>query len=674
MEIPFITHASGPLVRATCWTLIHSLWIGLLVAGLAGLLISGTRTASSRLRYQLLTGTLLLFVFLTGFVFFRERTRIAPASIAHSSAVMVSAGLPSAPVEPEHFVMKTAPLIDPITVFINQHSDWIFAIWLLFFGVKSLRLVSGLFQVHRIRHTQVSAPGDEWNSKVLSFAHTLGIRWPVALLQSGRISVPVTIGHFKPVILVPVGLLFQLPPEQIETILWHELAHIRRSDYLVNLLQSLVETFFFFNPALLWLSALVREEREICCDDIVLAHTSAKSHYLEALLAFQTQAGSRAQPSMAMGLGRHQLIHRIKRMITQENKKLSALETVVLLAGFLLISAFAFLPQTEQQSRQEVIKKKAKTAQPSPVSAIRPKKAEQPVERPVAVKKGLVPPPTAKIPTRTEPTAPADTVLNFTSILFGSNNYDLANREMFVRDGLGNRYHLKVTDNQLSALEINDKGVPTDQLAAHADLLRRIDQVLEQKQREKAESMADKNTKAAEERQQQLDRMKEQQLAKNRKMATDPQPVSAEKPQKKQIPNGLPEKLQTLKGQPSEPLTAWKEKHARNAKPDSTFHKPVMIAKKRPPMPDISYDQNRVRGVIADLVTARVVSEPAAVDWFGLSEDELVVNGVRQSGELHQKLKAQYGIKPRYGLYYGPVQMTGVGIILDKEDLNRPAK
>src|SRR5688500_19438873 len=118
-------------------------------------------------------------------------------------------------------------------------------------------------------------------------------------------------------------MLSQLSPPQVETILLHELAHIRRRDFAMNLLQRFAECIFFFNPFIVWISSRIREEREACCDDIVMEHISNKRSYLEALVSFR-------QPDFmvqghAMALGRNNnLLNRVKRIITQENRKLNA--------------------------------------------------------------------------------------------------------------------------------------------------------------------------------------------------------------------------------------------------------------------------------------------------------------------------------------------------------------
>jgi hypothetical protein len=152
------------------------------------------------------------------------------------------------------------------------------------------------------------------------------------------------IGHLKPVILIPVGLLTALTTAEVEAILMHELAHIRRRDYLVNLLQSLVEIVFFFNPAVLWVSQLIKTEREHCCDDMALAQNTSKSGYIRALVSCQEY---QATPAYAMAFPgqKHHLVDRVKRLVTNRNHSLDVFEktllTVCLVMSGLCLSAFA---------------------------------------------------------------------------------------------------------------------------------------------------------------------------------------------------------------------------------------------------------------------------------------------------------------------------------------------
>jgi hypothetical protein len=148
-------------------------------------------------------------------------------------------------------------------------------------------------------------------------------------------------------------MLCQLSPEQVETILLHELAHISRQDYLVNIMQGIVEAVFFFNPALLWLSSLIRQEREACCDDLVLAHINRKSDYLEALLAMGSNTGN-VNLAMSLSSGNNQLKNRLKRMIYLENQKLSFREVFSLLLGIIFITTFTILPKAQASIQRHI--------------------------------------------------------------------------------------------------------------------------------------------------------------------------------------------------------------------------------------------------------------------------------------------------------------------------------
>ncbi|UFH57861.1 M56 family metallopeptidase [Spirosoma sp. KNUC1025] len=607
---------SNQVIQAICWTLIHSLWIGLFTALVTGGVMLTTHKASSAVRYQLLSTTLLAFVLLMAFVVYQQLTAVnlqpSTGRLPIESVGLGNAAFYQSQASSDGFAWPIH-----LIAFVNYESGWIFASWLVFFLFKSLKLVSGLYYVHRIRNRRVLAVEQPWQTKLNTFRQALGINQSVRLLQSALVRVPVTVGLFKPVILVPVGLFFQLSPEQIETILWHELAHIWRRDYLVNILQCLVETVFFFNPGLLWLSSLIRDEREACCDDIVLANSTDKSHYVEALLAFQLN--SHTDLALVMGLGSHKLVNRLKRMVTEENKRLSLVEEMALLLGLLVFSAFSLLPPSKKETGpQRVAHPKVALAVVKQPVSVRNKAATQ-FKKPFV---NSVKPSVDTIPfTPEKPLQPALTSREFTSIVFVTTNEDMANREMMARDAAGTTFHLKVANSQLVELAINGTPITETELNQYQLLLQQIDAAVKEKRQLKHDAINKDIASAEVERQQQSQWQK---AAQQRKFA------------KRQLSN-QPEKLDK-KG-----------------------------AKKIPDAADISVDQQRVRGVIAALVQHNIVANPSAVDGFGLSDSELVVNGIPQSAELHQQLKTQYGIKPDYGLFYG--SGTGKGIIVEKSEL-----
>jgi beta-lactamase regulating signal transducer with metallopeptidase domain len=330
------------IAKAIAWTLIHSFWIGLLFAAVAGIIVTFSKKSSSRLRYHLLCATLIAFVLVMTFTLFHElRTNSGITAVAATTF------------GPIRSIVQQSDMVRQLIALLNQQSAIIFLIWVIFFVLKSIRLTGGMLYIHKIRTRNTIAVPAEWQKKLKEFCTKISISRPVTLLQSELVSVPVAIGWLKPVILVPVGMFCQLSPEQVETILLHELAHISRQDYLVNIMQGIVEAVFFFNPALLWLSSLIKQEREACCDDMVLAHISRKSDYLEALLAI---GSSTANVNLAMSLssGSNQLKNRLKRMIYLENQKLSFREVFSLLLGIIFITAFTVLPKAQASIQRHI--------------------------------------------------------------------------------------------------------------------------------------------------------------------------------------------------------------------------------------------------------------------------------------------------------------------------------
>ncbi len=143
-------------------------------------------------------------------------------------------------------------------------------------------------------------------------AEKLGFTRSVEVLQSALVKAPVVVGYFRPVILLPLSVLTGLPEPQLALILAHELAHIRRHDYLVNLIQTLVETLFFYHPGVWWLSREIRKERENCCDDVAMSMVDRRADYGEALLAVARLHAASTPLSLAAQGG--SLVSRMRRI------------------------------------------------------------------------------------------------------------------------------------------------------------------------------------------------------------------------------------------------------------------------------------------------------------------------------------------------------------------------
>lgn len=311
-----------PLASAAGWTLFHSLWQGVLIAIVLAAALALTRSA--RLRYfaaGLALGAMLLS-------FATTLLHLAPrhpgSAISGHIATLAwdqSAGINDG-VNAPHRIADVLPWLVPF---------WIAGVLLFYF-----RQLASWIWTTRLRNTGVCSPPRAWQERLDVLAGRVGISRAVALLESGLARVPVVIGHLRPVILLPVGLLTGLPAGQIEAILLHELAHIRRQDYLVNLLQTSVECLLFYHPVVWWISGVMRTEREHCCDDLAISLNGDPREYASALATLEERRWDAAQPALAATGGN--LVKRIRRLLLPAEGPSSAL-TPIVSAGILIITA-----------------------------------------------------------------------------------------------------------------------------------------------------------------------------------------------------------------------------------------------------------------------------------------------------------------------------------------------
>ena len=139
----------------------------------------------------------------------------------------------------------------------------------------------------------------------------------VRFVESGLAKTPMVIGYLKPIILFPLGTVNQLTQQEVEAVLAHELAHIYRNDYLLNIIQSFIEIIFYYHPAVWWISANIRTERENCCDDIAVKICGSSITYVKALVILDE---IQPTPNLAMLFSsdsKNQLLNRVKRILNQ---------------------------------------------------------------------------------------------------------------------------------------------------------------------------------------------------------------------------------------------------------------------------------------------------------------------------------------------------------------------
>jgi len=208
-----------------------------------------------------------------------------------------------------------------VIIKIEQLLPYLSVAYLFMLLFLSVRLSRAYIHTRDIRTNGLVKPDVEWKLFVKRTAGYLGINKEVCLYFSEIVKSPLTLGFAKPLILIPVASLNHLSPDQLEAILLHELAHIKRADYLINIIQSVVEIILFFNPFTQLLGKLIKKERENSCDDWVLQFQYKPAVYADALLRI---AYIQTQPSFALQAAsgsKGELLPRVKRMLNQQEKK-----------------------------------------------------------------------------------------------------------------------------------------------------------------------------------------------------------------------------------------------------------------------------------------------------------------------------------------------------------------
>ncbi|MBV8729000.1 MAG: GWxTD domain-containing protein, partial [Acidobacteriia bacterium] len=228
---------------------------------------------------------------------------------------------------------------------------WLAPFWMAGVLIFYLRHLASWLAARRWSRTGVCHAPDLWQQRLGTLAERLGIRRPVALVESCLARVPVVMGHLRPVILMPVGLLTSLPLGQIESILLHELAHIVRYDYLANLVETSVESLLFYHPLVWWISRVIRAEREHCADDLAAALTGNPQEYARALVALEENCWGASEAALAATGG--DLMKRIRRLLVPTEQANSGIGAAFAACMLALAAIGLFVWQAKAQAPPE---------------------------------------------------------------------------------------------------------------------------------------------------------------------------------------------------------------------------------------------------------------------------------------------------------------------------------
>jgi GWxTD domain-containing protein len=324
----------SPLAVAAGWAILHSLWQGLFIAAALAGVFAVTRSAG--IRYNAACTSLLILLL----AFFW--TLIGAIPDAGTTKALSSLPLPAwksiAPGEFRGIRGEVRDLVPRLAYL------WAAGVFLV-----SLRNAAGWISVRQLRVRGTCSPPLRWQQQFAKLTAELRVSRPVQLLESCLVDAPMVLGHLRPLVLMPVGLLTAMPVEQVEAVLIHELAHIRRWDYFANLCQRVVESLLFYHPAVWWISARIRAEREHCCDDTVVALRGNAKEYAHALASLAENRWSGREPAVAVTGG--SLVNRIRRLL--DPKGSTSLSAPLIAVGVLMIGTAAAAmawPQNEATS------------------------------------------------------------------------------------------------------------------------------------------------------------------------------------------------------------------------------------------------------------------------------------------------------------------------------------
>lgn len=324
------------------WTLVHFVWQGAVIGAGAALGLYLLRSATSNVRYAFASAALVLMLLSLVVTAWLVSSPAATPIVARASRVSsISPALTSFIVRFDVPISQSGPQLTG-TVHALRRLPRAFPViviaWL--FGVVILlaRLLNGWWRVRALQRLALSAPPSRWQEAADRLARRLGIRRRVRVTDADTVETPTVIGWWRPVIVLPLVALSGLTPSQTDAILMHELAHIRRHDYLVNLLQHVAETVLFYHPAVWWVSHRMRVEREQCCDAIVVTQCADPLDYATALT--RLEEARQPAPSLAVAATGGRLVERVRHLLgarTDRHTPAHALVTATIIALVVLV-------------------------------------------------------------------------------------------------------------------------------------------------------------------------------------------------------------------------------------------------------------------------------------------------------------------------------------------------
>jgi beta-lactamase regulating signal transducer with metallopeptidase domain/biopolymer transport protein ExbD len=308
----------APWIDVAGWTLLHFVWQGAAIAVVAAFGLRLLRTAAPHVRYALASvamATMLVAPVATAM-------RLSSTTPAVADSPRWTSAISLAPVRSPDVAEdgRAGGAVSRIPAKVRPGLTAVLPVivmvWMTGVALLQLRLLGGWWRVKGLHRASLEGPASAWQTQAESLAVRLGVRQLVRVVEAQAVEIPSVIGWWRPVVLLPIGALAGLTPAQADAILVHELAHIRRHDYLVNGLQHVAETLLFYHPAVWWISRRMRIEREHCCDALVVRVCGDPVEYAVALV--ELEAGRARRPALGVAATDGSLVQRIRVLLSAQ--------------------------------------------------------------------------------------------------------------------------------------------------------------------------------------------------------------------------------------------------------------------------------------------------------------------------------------------------------------------
>lgn len=381
-------------VEALGWTLLHSLWQGAAFAILLVLIMIALKRYSAQSRYLVSVGLLFAFFMTVTGTFWQQyneaSNRMELSALMQSTdndeailsnenssqvaPILYDKGITDTSIN-ENIAANQPVWLDSFKEYYQTHLPLLVTLWFLGILFLQLRFLGQLAYVQRLKHYGTELIPSEWKERIEVLEEKLRIQKKVSYLTSLRAETPMVIGWLKPVVLLPRQLLESLSETEIYAVLAHELAHIRREDFIVNIIQTFLCNVFFFHPGVWWMSGRIDEEREHCCDDLAIAATGQASSYAKTLInvsALQIQIQKNPQLAMAFS-GKNKkrerggFSFRIKRLF-QGGKAAGSFREGFATACILVSALCLGISATEQTTQTKQFSETSETIEASEIS------------------------------------------------------------------------------------------------------------------------------------------------------------------------------------------------------------------------------------------------------------------------------------------------------------------